>query len=185
MIPRGGQSLIAKRLEGWIPKTPVLINYGDFREPGTRSDAPLAITDWAKWKETSGRPELLVLPEDPIDRLDFRCVAGLDVLLFFVFWNESVARLYEILQNYAAEIAVQSPCFDEDIGWYWLRKYGQVEINDRHWVTRYEQARAACSAASSMAGDKGKEEYAKAQEDEMECLRRAPWLRGKKEEKHG
>lgn len=181
MIPRGGQSLIAKRLEGWTPKRYVWISYGDFREPGTKSNAPLTITDWAKWKETSQTPELLVLTDDPIERMDFRCIAGLDVLLFFVLWNERVARLYEILQNYAAEIAVQSTCFDEDIGWYWLRRYGQVEINDLHWVTRYERARDECSAASSMAGERGKAAYAKAQAEELACLQAAPWLRGKVE----
>lgn len=129
MTPRGAQALIAMRLAGQRPAGPVWINYGDLRQPGSPRDGrPLAVTDWAKWEETSAYPELLVRPEDPIDRLDFRCVVDLPVVLFFKTYSDRAALLFEKLKEYAREITVMSPDFDRDIGWTWSRERGQVDL---------------------------------------------------------
>jgi hypothetical protein len=175
MIPRGGHQLIAKRLENWGPKGDVWVNYGDFREPGSpHNGTPLAITDWAKWAETCQHPELLIRPEDPIERLDLRCIAGLGIVLFFAQWDAKVAKLYERLQDYAAEIVVESPCFDLDAGWFWVRNIGQIEMSERWILTEYRNAQADCTAA----GCKGdKVAYEKAQARELRAIERASWLK--------
>ena len=175
MIPRGGHQLIAKRIEGWTPKFAVWVNYGDFREPGNRDfDKPMAITDWAKWQETCQHPELLIRPEDPIERLDLRCIIGLTVILFFAKWDEKVSRLYDRMQEYAEEIVVESPCFDLDAGWFWVRGIGQLDMKERWILTEYRNAQADCIAAG-VKGDK--EAYAKAQARELRAIERASWLK--------
>lgn len=133
MIPRGAEQLIAMRLEGWRPSKDVWITYGDFREPGRSVERtkPVVFTDWSKWDVSSDSPELLIRPEDSIERIDLRCVAGLGVVLFFVEWSEKVARLEERLREYAAEITVMSPSFDDDIGWWWRRGIGQTDIDGK------------------------------------------------------
>lgn len=166
MTPRGAAPLIDMRLAGQRPSRDVWVTYGDFREP-----------DWHRWAETCGAPEILVRPGDPIDRLDFRCLVELRVVLFFGDWNERVGQLYERLQEYALEIVVMSPCFDSDIGWWWLKRYGQVEFNQRHYVAQFEAAQERCRAASGQKGEAGRLAYAAAQAEELRVLAEAPWLR--------
>lgn len=118
MLPRGATPLIAMRKSGHVPASDVWVSFGDFREP-----------DWQKWANTQYAPELVVKPGDPIDRLDFRCLIGLRVILFFADYSAAAGRLYERLQEYAAEIDVLSPAFADDIGWHWSRKSGQRDFN--------------------------------------------------------
>jgi hypothetical protein len=117
MNPRGSAPLLAMRQAGQRPAAPVWITYGDFRDP-----------DWWRWTHSADKPELLVRPEDPIERLDLRCVVGLNVVLFFPDWSAAVSRLYERLQEYAREIAVMSPGFEADIGWRWTKAAGQHDF---------------------------------------------------------
>jgi hypothetical protein len=139
----------------------VWVNVGDFREP-----------DWHRWTETEHQPELLVRPEDPIDRLDLRCLLGLRVTLFFAAWDARVAALYERLQEYADEIAVLSPCFELDCGWYWVRGFGRIEIGDRWRVDAIRAAQSDCTAAA-MKRDQAA--YANAQAREVEALGDRSW----------
>lgn len=163
MTPRGAAPLIAMRMAGQRPAVDVWVSVGDFSEP-----------DWWRWAETAGQPEILVHPEDPIERLDLRCLVGLRLVLFFSAWDDRVARLYDRLQDYADEITVMSPAFDTDIGWYWLKGRGRIEIEERHWLTQFDEARVNATAAA-VKGDKAA--YQAAQAAELEAIRRAPWLR--------
>lgn len=171
MIPRGAEHLINLRMEGWKPSKDVWLTYGDFREPGRKGDRsrPIVFTDWRKWELSSTSPQLLIRPEDNIERIDLRCIAGLRIVFVFDQWCDKVSRLNDRLQEYAKEIIVMSPCFDEDIGWIWHKRYGQIEMKDRHWITKFEEAQAACAG-----GGRG---YAEAQARELEILEAAPWLR--------
>lgn len=118
MTPRGSAPLIEMRQNGMCPSGSVWVKLGDFREP-----------DWWRWANTCDHPEILVRPEDPIERLDLRCLVGLDVLLFFGHYDERAGRLYEKLQDYAKEIAVMSPAFEDDIGWRWVKDVGRIEFD--------------------------------------------------------
>lgn len=161
MLPRGSEPLIALRRAG---KKPVLtwVNFGDFVEP-----------DWWKWADTAKTPELLIRPEDPIERLDLRCVVGLSVNLFFADWNSKAARLFERLTEYVDEVAVMSQAFDEDIGWRWIKGIGRVEYGEAHYLTDLANAQAdrwvAAKKGDSVA-------YAAAAAREKQIREAAPWL---------
>ena len=131
MIPRGAEPLIVLRKSGQRPSGLIWLEVGDFPDP-----------DWWKWANTADRPQILIRPEDPIERLDLRCFLGLDVILFAEEWTDQVARLYERLQEYAQEIAVLSPAFEIDIGWWWIRGVGRIEFDDRQHLTAIADAQA-------------------------------------------
>lgn len=114
MTPRGAKPLIEMRKAGRKPADAVWVSYGKFSEP-----------DWDKWASSQFSPELVVLPADPVDRLDFRCLIGLRVILFMSSYDDKAANLFERLQEYASEIDVMSPDFAVDIGWHWTKKSGQ------------------------------------------------------------
>lgn len=121
MTPRGAKALIAMRQSGRKPVRPVWVSYGQFREP-----------DWDRWAHSQFAPELVVLPADPIDRLDLRCVVGLHVILFLSKYDDKGAELFNRLQEFAREIDLLSPDFDDDIGFHWtqnsgVREYGTPE----------------------------------------------------------
>lgn len=126
MTPYGAAPLIALRTQGKRPVNAVWINYGD--EPAQ---------DWWKWAETCGMPVLTIRTTDPIDRLDLRCLIGLAVVLHFADWTERVARLLERVQEMSPEIAVISPSFEDDVGFWLIRGEGQFPID------QYPQRRAA------------------------------------------
>lgn len=113
MLPRGAVPLINMRHAGYKPTGSVWVNFGNFREP-----------DWHLWQHSRFRPDLVVLPVDPVERLDFRCLVGLHVVLFLAAYNDAAALLFKRLQRYAASIDVVSPEFEEDIGWHWTRETG-------------------------------------------------------------
>lgn len=154
MTPRGAQALIALRKAGKRPKGDVWISFGDFREP-----------DWWLY---GGMPELLVRSDDPVDRVDLRCVVELPVILFFDKWNEKVAALYEQLTGFASEICVMSPEFEEDIGWWWHKQYGRLEWGERRYLTQFQDALAECTVA---ARKNNKAAYAAAKEKELDALK--------------
>jgi len=151
MLPRGAAPLIAMRKAGRVPDASVWINYGDFREP-----------DWHRWANTMHSPEIVVHPSDPVDRLDFRCVVKLAVTLFLARYDDKAAMLFSRLQDYAAEIVMLSPDFDDDLGMWWMPKYGAIDFDKRHIVTAYESARSNCNAL--------------AQEESLRLTRENPWL---------
>lgn len=132
MIPRGAEHLIAMRLAGEAPRN-VWLTYGDFREPGRRGERnkPAVFTDWHRWDVSCSSPDLLIRPEDNIECIDLRCIAGLSVVFFFTEWNERVSRLQDRMQEYAQDITVMSPCFDSDLGWWWRRGIGQTDIDGK------------------------------------------------------
>ena len=105
------------RQSGHRPNGNVWVNYTDG-----------VALEWWKWFTI---PTVTIRTIDPIDRLDLRCLIGLDVVFNFPDWNERVSRLYERMQEYAQEIAVVSSCFGDDIGWFWLKDVGRVEFDDR------------------------------------------------------
>ncbi len=162
MTPRGAAALIEMRLAGHRPAGEVWICAGDFLEP-----------DWWRWSNTCDTPELLVRPEDPIDRLDLRCLLDLCVILFFAEWDERIARLYERLQEYTAEIAVMSPAFELDIGWRWIKGIGRIEINEAHQLDALKNAQADAVHAAVKGDQAG---YQAAQMKERQTLEAAPWL---------
>lgn len=162
MLPRGGSELIAMRKAGKAPSSEVWVNYGDFIEPF-----------WWKYSNTSTSPELLVRPEDPIDRLDLRCVVGLNLILFFKDWNSKAAKLFDRLTEYANEVAVMSPAFDDEIGWRWTKKYGRVEFGESHYIVSLSNALADATCA---ARKNDKAAYSAAQAKEKQIREAAPWL---------
>jgi hypothetical protein len=163
MTPRGAAPLIEMRMAGMRPAGPVWVNLGDFREP-----------DWWRWSNTADHPEIVVRPDDPLDRLDFRCIFGLDVTLFISDYSERAALLFEKLKDYANEICVLSPDFGDDIGFWWLKQYGQIDFNQRYMVTEYETAQAERSVAAHRNNTVA---YNAAAEREVKLLKENPWLR--------
>lgn len=163
MIPRGAQPLINLRQQGKRPARDVWIEFGDYPNP-----------DWHRWAETQFSPSLVVLPTDPIDRLDLRCIVGLSVILCLDAWMEKSSQLYERVIELAAEVAVMCPDFGEDIGWFWRKDYGKIEWNQRHYLTAFQDAQAECSAAANR---KDNTAYAVWAARENKILKDAPWLR--------
>lgn len=163
MIPRGAAPLIAMRLAGQCPAGEVWITVGDGREP-----------DWWKWSNTLAMPELLIRPEEQIERLDLRCVHGLSVVLFCGEWFDRAARVHDLLIEYAAEIAVMSPSFELDIGWRWIKGIGRVEFGETHWIKKYRDAQDDRSRAADR-NDKAAYQAAASREEQIRQI--APWLK--------
>ncbi len=161
MIPRGAAPLIAMRKAGQRPVGYVFVNYGDLREP-----------DWWRWANTCNEPELLIRPEDPIERLDLRCVVDLKLILFFTEYCAPAVRLYERLTEYAQEIAVESPAFESDIGWWWVRGVGRIAFDDRKHLTAIQDAQADAVHAARK-GDQVA--YAAAQAKEQQAREAMTW----------
>lgn len=162
MIPRGADALIKLRLSGKRPENDIFILVGEGREP-----------DWWKYSNTIEQPELLILPTDPLERLDLRCVHGLRVIMVCLVWDDREARVLDMLTEHANEVAVMSPAFDTDIGWRWIRGYGRVEFGDSHWLADYQNAVAD---STHLALGKDKAAYLASQANEARILEAAPWL---------
>lgn len=163
VIPRGAQPLINLRQQGKRPAKDVWIEFGDYPNP-----------DWHRWAETQFSPSLVVLPTDPIDRLDLRCIVGLRVILCLDTWTEKSSLLYERVIELAAEVAVLCPDFGEDIGWWHVPKYGRIEWDQRHYLTKLEEVHGDRTAAAHRRDDQTYKLLA-AREDQI--LKEAPWLR--------
>lgn len=162
MLPLGAAPLIAMRKAGEAPAG-VWVNYGNFRQP-----------DWHRWANTMHSPELVVGFDDPVERLDFRCLFKLPVTLYFARYDDKAALLFHRLQDYAAEIVMLSPDFEGDLGMWWLPKYGVIDFDRRHVVTEYEGARSDCLAAAYRRDEAA---YRAAQGIEIRLLEENAWLR--------
>ena len=162
-IPRGGQPLIAMRKQGIVPAGEVWVVVGNGREP-----------DWWRWSNTYDTPELLVRPGDSVERLDLRCLVGLKVILFAADWNDRVARLYERMLEYVQEVLVNSPAFEQDIGWRWIKGIGKVEFGETHYIKDLEDAEGDRSRASFSGDQKA---YDAAAQREKQLSEAAPWLK--------
>ncbi|MBI5922426.1 MAG: hypothetical protein HY847_12400 [Betaproteobacteria bacterium] len=163
MTPRGAAPLIEMRLAGQCPAGEVWITVGEGRDP-----------DWWKWSNTLAMPELLVRPEDPIDHLDFRCVHGLNVILFSETWDDRAARAHDRLVEYVHELCVMCPEFGFDIGWRWIKGIGRVEFGEAHFIEELKNAQAE---ATHFAVKGDKVAYKAAQSNERRIREAAPWLR--------
>jgi hypothetical protein len=161
MNPRGAAPLVAMRESGTRPAGFVFVSYGDLPDP-----------DWWRWANTLGHPQILVRPTDPIERLDLRCLVGLNVILDFAEWSPGVARLYERLTEYAQEIAVESPAFEADIGWWWVRGVGRIGFDDRRHLTAIADAQADAVHAA-LKRDSGA--YQAAQDNERSATEAMSW----------
>ncbi|HEY3433006.1 MAG TPA: hypothetical protein VGK09_10710 [Rhodocyclaceae bacterium] len=163
MTPRGAAPLIAMRTDGQRPAGDVWITVSHILE-----------ADWWRWANSMHCPELIIRPTDPVERLDLRCVVGMRVVFFFPEWTEQVGRLYERLQEYVTEIAVMSPTFEGDIGWYWLEDHGRVEFDDRWRIDALIDAKASAVNAA-IKGDMVAYQTARARE--AAALGGAQWPR--------
>ena len=163
MLPRGSSPLIAMRKDGNAPEGSVMIDYGDFPDP-----------DWHRWANTMHSPRLVVRPDEPVDRLDFRCLVKLPVLLYVAHYDEKAALLFVRLQDYASEIAMLSPDFDDDIGSWWLPRYGVKTFDERAIVTAYEDARDQRTHAALT---RNRAAYDAATAIELRLLEEHSWLR--------
>jgi len=163
MTPRGAAPLIAMRLAGQCPAGEVWITVGEGREP-----------DWWKWSNTLAMPELLIRPADPLDLLDFRCVHGLNVILFSDAWEDRAARVHDRLVEYVQEICVMSPEFELEIGWRWINGIGRVEFGETHWIKKYRDAEDDRARAADR-NDKAAYHAATLRENQIREV--APWLR--------
>lgn len=164
MLPLGAAPLIAMRKAGQAPAGSVFVEYGDdCRNP-----------DWHRWSDTMHSPSLVVRFADPVERLDFRCLVGLEVVLVMCRYDTKAADLFSRLQQYATEVAALSPDFDDDIGLWWVPRYGVRPFEDRRIITAYEAARATCTNASLRRDPAA---YAAAQAEELRLLKEFPWLR--------
>lgn len=162
MTPRGAAQLITMRMNGQRPSAPIWISVGNFLEP-----------DWHRWNDTCNSPELVIRPGDPIDRLDLRCLKGLSVFLFFNEWSDHAGSLFEKLKEIAHEITVMSPAFEDEIGWFWIKGYGQIDFNKRQHLESLKDAQADCTHA---ARNENQIAYAAARARELAILEAAPWL---------
>ncbi len=163
MMPHGAAPLISMRKSGHIPSGTVWIRCGDFPDPG-----------WHRFADTMHSPEIVVRPCDPVDRLDLRCIVKLDVTLYFERYDDKAALLFSKLQEYASEIVALSPDFGEDIGFWWLPRYGVIDFEKRSIVTEYEAAKDRRSIADDR---KNEPAYRAAQSEELRLLEEHPWLR--------
>ena len=132
--------------------------------------------DWWRWQETQYSPSLLIRSSDPIERLDLRALVGLNIILLPQVWDERVARLHELLMTLAEEIAVLSPAFGDDIGWWWHKRYGKLEWGERHILTEYQadEDLRAMNTAHTPAADAA---YRAAAARNAERLEAHPWLK--------
>ncbi|MCX7178515.1 MAG: hypothetical protein NTX56_06955, partial [Proteobacteria bacterium] len=119
-------------------------------------------------------PEILIRPDDPIDRLDLRCLVDLDVFLIADEWSTSLSRVFELIQEYATTISVMIAGFDTDIGFHWVRGIGRVEFGQYHFIGKLNGARADATHCA-IVGDKAG--YLAAQANEHQIREAAPWLR--------
>lgn len=163
MIPRGAAKLLEMRTSGRKPSGDVWVNVGEYIDPF-----------WWQYSNTLGHVEILIKPGDPVERVDFRCIAGLCVILFFDAWDDRIGRVYERLQEYAKEIAVMSGSFEDDIGWRWIKGFGRVELGEAHYIEDLEGAKAS---ATDAARRDDKVAYQSAQTNEKRIREAAPWLR--------
>jgi len=163
MLPRGAEPLIAMRKAGNAPTGSVMVSYGDFPDPV-----------WHRYSNTMRSPELVVRFTDPVERLDFRCTLKLDVILFASRYDDKVAALFARLKEYAAEISWLSPDFGNDLGMWWLPKYGDLAFDDRAVVSGYEDARSECTSASLR---RDAAAYTAARNTELRLLKEHSWLR--------
>ncbi len=163
MNPRSAAPLIAMRQAGMRPSCFVMLSFGNFPDP-----------DWHRWADTAESPSLVIRPEDPVDRIDLRCLADLDLILFFAEWSGSVSRLYERLTEYAREIAVLSPAFETDIGWWWVKGVGRLEFDQRQHLTALEASKGEATAAALKNDAAG---YASARAKERRAVEGLQWQR--------
>ena len=131
MKPRGSESLFAMRLAGINPHH-VWVDFGLGR-----------VMAWQGYTE----PVLRVLPTDPIDRLDLRCLVDLDVYLQPEEWTDRAAALYERMQDLAKTIHVVSMSFEPEMGWCWHRQYGRRELGELGYVHQLEEVQAESGVA--------------------------------------
>ena len=103
---RNSAYLASLRKAGKRPAAPIWIIYDEWPE---KHWAALACDDRT----------LVVLAGDKIDRLDLRCIVGLEVTLYVGKYDSDGMRLFERLQDYAKRIVCLCPDLDEDIGWIW------------------------------------------------------------------
>jgi len=119
MTPHGAAKLIEMRVAGKCPSVPVWVNVGPFKLPA-----------WMNDSDTAEKPEIVILPNDPIERLDFRPLLNLRLILFFNTFDARADAIYQRLTEYAQSISVLCPDFGEDIGWFWIKGRGRVEFYD-------------------------------------------------------
>lgn len=117
-IPFGAGPLFKLREQGKKPVGSVWVNYG----------TDYVALEWWRHAETQAQATVTIRPTDPIDRLDLRCLIGLRVTLHFMEWDNRVARLLERLKEFSPEIAVISPAFEDDLGFWWIRGRGQFAL---------------------------------------------------------
>lgn len=164
MLPLGSAPLIAMRKSGHAPDATVWVSYGDFPDPQWHKVSPYL-------------PELIVGFNDPIERLDLRCLVKLPVTLYLKRYDDKAARLFERLKDYASEIVCLSPDFDDDLGFWWLPgRYAKrtIDYDKRRIVTEYEalhDERNQCAYRNKTA------EYAEAAARQAKLLEENPWLR--------
>jgi hypothetical protein len=160
MLPLGAAPLVAMRKAGHVPSGSAWVSYGNFRE-----------IDWHRYSDMMNHPELVVRFGDPIDRLDLRCLVKLEVTLYLARYDDNAALLFQRLQEYASEIVCLSPAFDDDLGFWWLPRYGTIPYERRGIVTRYTAAKEGCIHS------RNKAERDIAHAEEMRLLEENPWLR--------
>lgn len=163
MVPRGAEELIKMRLSGSRPVLPITILVGEYKDPS-----------WWRYTNTAGLVEILVRPEDNIERLDFRCLTSLSTIMILFEYGKRDIRLYERIQKYADEILVLCPEFDVDLGWRWIKKYGRLEINDSKHIDEYRAAEIERGKAAHRNDQAG---YKAATDKENNLKERFPWLR--------
>jgi len=159
MKPRGSDNLFKMRIGGETPNH-VWIDYGN----GKTHD----------WLGMGLGPTLRVLTTDPIERLDLRCVVGLDVILEPFGWDNKASELYERLQQYAATIYVVSLSFEPEMGWAWHKRYGRRELGELAFINRLVEAQSDCI---KWASKRNEAKYDEAQARELKILEDAPWLK--------
>lgn len=158
MKPRGSETLFAMRMNGHKPGC-VIVEYG----AGKPVD----------WVELGVCPSLRILPEDPVSRLDLRCVLGLGVVYLPEQWTDAAASLYERLTEYAESIHVVSMCFDPDMGWAWHHHYGRRELGDLAYIDRLRKVQ---DERSHWAQKRNDAKYQDAVIREQKIITEAPWL---------
>ena len=90
--PLGLKPLVACRLNGKLPSRNIVLLVGDeWRNP-----------DWSRWVETRPYPEGVVRSTDRIDRMDFRCLVGLNVFIHSARFTALVAQVVDAVQRVAA-----------------------------------------------------------------------------------
>lgn len=92
-------------------------------------------SDWFAWRETWAIPVLSLASSESVDRLDLRCLVGLNVAAIADCYSPRVIAIWEAIKKATpsyASLNIRSFCTseDDDFGWHWTAKSGEKLLTE-------------------------------------------------------